>query len=418
MAVSLKQAATAERAAKEAAKARLAPVPETLDGVALMREIAGAIRAARGASILTDSERDALAQAIAERVTRTNVAALAGRPAQVLAWIDRAERLPLWAAQAERIPRGSIGRDFLRNLAERLLRESREWRDLAQTYSVRERSQRERSGPTVTLESWEHIEASESGTVTLEGAMARERAARPHTDRAPLPEASAELCAAWADSLALTEAQTRYVRYALLTDLAGVPADVIAAREDRGLRVVLSDSNRGRTIVRSLYRTSRAMIAAGTEIAEREGLTQRDPQRERPQLDSEQAEALAVIGTATRSERDLAKRYRPAVTCGPQAGSAAQVLAWVDLVQALAAAERSATPVASYVPHARHLRAARQRVAWPEPADSDRTKAEQALAQRAAERAARKQRERPQYRALMDAVAAERATVTAAGADR
>lgn len=406
MAVSLKQSVEAERAAQ--AKAENPVVPMPLAGAALAHEIASAIRAARGAGILTDSERDALAQMIAERVTRKNLRERVGRPVDVLRFIDRAERLPLWAEQAEQVQRGTVGRDYLRTLAERLLRESREWRDLAQTYSVRERAQRERSGPTVALESWEAYSASADGRSLLDEALARDWNRRPQTDRAPLPEASAELCEQWAESLAiLTDAQRRYARYALLSDLAGIAGDVLARREGRTLRAAIADANRGRSILRTLYPTSRELVAAGRRIADACGLLERDPQNDRPTLTDAQAQALATVDGMKRSERQLVPmRSRMA---GPQAGSARDVLAWIATAEALAALERKPTPEALYLPHARHLRAARRPLGVADASDPEKVEAARRTAERAAQRQAR---DTAEARANADAV---RAAVTAAG---
>lgn len=259
-----------------------------LDGAALVREIHAATFAARGGMAIKKDERAALVQVIAAQIVQRG---WHGRPRDVLAWIDRAERMPATAAREYHdLTRRSLGRKFLVARIERVMHESRAWRDVAETHKVRERRARERSGPAVSIESYERAENA--------GILAQAAARNTDPEVAPLPANVRD----WADAMAadiddLTDTERRRVLVALLV-AGGIRASVIAAWQARSMNAVQMDSKRGAALLRDLYPDPSDLIAHGRIVADEQGLLDRGPS-DAPQLGEHERAALEAVQQAS-----------------------------------------------------------------------------------------------------------------------
>src|SRR4051794_30131101 len=132
----------AESQVRERAASRVREQAEhALTGTDLARAIRGAVVAeTRGRKVagrkVSKHEQDALAQMLAERLGRRaadghRTFAATGTAREVLAYITRAERMPTIVARERALARGTDSREYLRQMARGLLRDSREWRDTA-----------------------------------------------------------------------------------------------------------------------------------------------------------------------------------------------------------------------------------------------------------------------------------------------
>lgn len=270
----------------------------TLSERDLAREIASAVRAETRRVNVSESERDALAQMAAERVLR-NRPARRGRPAQVLAWIDRAERMPTLALASEGIPRGEVGRNYIGQIVRGLLSDRRDWRDVAESYRTASERQSE-SGPLV-----ESLEAQSAGW--LAQASARESESNHAPRPAPLPEDLRAVARSLADAEPnVTRKQRESIHAALcacLPDALPGPALAVALGCSYGtLRVRVSD---GGKLLRDRYSASELahMVRATADaLALASGERSKRALGTAPELDALATAALAAT-ERVQSER-------------------------------------------------------------------------------------------------------------------
>jgi hypothetical protein len=284
-------AASERRAERKAARSERRD-PFSLQGVELMRAVECAVRRNRAARQMPDTEQEALAQMVAERVI-VRTGERRGNARAVLAAIGRAERHPLTYAREEsqRVERSGAGRELLDRIVTSLVAQSRDWRDTLDRYRTRKQAQAD-TGPMI-----------DTSTDAL-GVDFLSRAALADTDPelAPLPEDSRALAEAVAaavavpaddDSPGLTDAETRRVAVALLVDLGGVALSAVAADQGRTLNALALDRSRGAAILRDRYPDPLALVRLVRDCAEREALT--DPATgDRPTLTL--AERVALDG--------------------------------------------------------------------------------------------------------------------------
>lgn len=221
------------------------------------RELASACIAAtfkaRGSAILRDHEREALAQMLAERVTRNYSATRARDSREVramLRYIDRADRFPTLTARAGLVERGESGLQYLATACERLMRDSREWRDVAESYQTQAQRQAE-TGAMV-----EPLETLAPGR--LAEASRRERDAR-GVDSAIVERHWGEVAERVAESLALEvggdlERDRESVEVAILAGMNRLQA----VADERGISLSLAKKRaaRGSTLLRENVRGS------------------------------------------------------------------------------------------------------------------------------------------------------------------
>jgi hypothetical protein len=255
-------------------------------GASLVQEIAAATWHVPGGRGLSKHERAALVQVVAEHVL-TRHARRRGAACDVLAWIDRAERMPLIAAREdERATRREYGRTYLAAKIAEAMRDRRDWRDVAESHKMRERRDRERSGPMVTVESYERAEDA--------GILAQAAARATDPEVAPLPANVRD----WAEAVAadlpdLSETEARRVLVALLV-AGGVKASTVAAWPARSMVAVQMDSKRGAALLRERFPDPSDLIAYGRSVAAREGLLERGA-TDAPQLTGDELAALRAV---------------------------------------------------------------------------------------------------------------------------
>lgn len=297
------QADARREAARAAKAAKLAPRdPFRVEGAALAREIRAAILSVPAARRASEHEQDALAQMVAARLYAPHRQPRASA-AQVLAWIDRAERQPLTAAriERERVERGAVGRRLLTGMIESACAQSREWLDTTDRFRTRAESQAD-TGPRVTTS------ADPTSEDMLTGQALAHRA---DPELAPLPEDSRELAQAALAGIEselaerqpapwhLTPADSRRVLVALLVDVGGCELAALAAEQDRTLNALAIDRTRGGALLRTAYPDPAALVALLHRAAESAGLV--DPERgDRP--------ALSLVADAARR---AIEHYRP-----------------------------------------------------------------------------------------------------------
>lgn len=247
----------------------------------LASECASAVYAEPNARSLTDCERDSLAQALAVRVIGRGYVRR-GEPRDVLAYVAaverRAERFPLAVAgdarresESTRVPRGSVGRSILRVWVRAMLRESREWRDVASTYAERDRKDRESARVARTsLYSLDYLsERPESGDYLTRAALRDLDRSAQSSERAADVVGPVLLAQGVATVLLrdcgelVTDREQRCLRTALRL-AAGEPAAVLAAREGRSIRAIRKDVEQGRTLLRESGPDVRAAVAEVT----------------------------------------------------------------------------------------------------------------------------------------------------------
>jgi hypothetical protein len=277
----------------------------------LMREVMAAVRAETRRVKVSESEAEALAQLAAERVIRN-------RPArEVLAYIDRAERMPTLAARREGITRGEVGRKYIGQIVSGLLSDRRDWRDVAESYrSARERQSE--SGPLV-----ESLEAQSAGW--LAQASARESEQKHAPRPAPLPEDLRAVADALAEAEPNVSAKQREsIRAAIcaaMPDALPGPALAVALGCSYGtLRVRVSE---GSKLLRDRYSASelaQLVRHAADALALSRGERSKVALGEAPQLDADGTDALAAVERAQAEGRERAacwlagsrQRYSPA----------------------------------------------------------------------------------------------------------
>lgn len=269
-----------EVARERAARKRGPRDPYAMEGAALAREIRAAMREVPAARRASESEQDALAQMVAERIYRRR---RHGRPADVLRWIERAERCPVTAERAERVrvERGSVGRRYLVGIVASLCAQSREWLDTTERYRTRAQAQSD-SGPMVDA----------SADPQSDDLLTREALTRHDPERAPIPEDSRELCEAMARVIGTTKAEARRVAVALLADLASVPLSALAAEQGRTLNALALDRSRGVALMRAWHPS--ALLELAGELAEALNL-RAEPNPYRPRLTRHQDAARRAI---------------------------------------------------------------------------------------------------------------------------
>lgn len=320
--------------------------PYRLDGPALAREVAAALRTWTRARALSDTERESLAQMVAERLTRADHARRHGSAREVLRYIDRCERFPLLARRADYIARGDTGREHIRQIAGGLMRDSREWRDLAESYRTRaERDDTEAMIPPriERMDTDALAEAAERDRArSVEAGTLREIA----LDRTDLAYALADAVAA--DAL-LTEAEGRRIALALCADLLAVPLASLAVRSGKSLLAVTKDASRGRKLLTEAYPDPRELLPIMRDVAEREGFTLRasdapDLRTERdPTGSMARAAALLIersgLGSVPAPYPLKVTEREPRITdgierpCYPPRGGRLAVLAYIERCQ-------------------------------------------------------------------------------------
>jgi hypothetical protein len=141
-------AASERRAERKAARSERRD-PFSLQGVELMRAVECAVRRNRAARQMPDTEQEALAQMVAERVI-VRTGERRGNARAVLAAIGRAERHPLTYAREEsqRVERSGAGRELLDRIVTSLVAQSRDWRDTLDRYRTRKQAQAD-TGPMI-----------------------------------------------------------------------------------------------------------------------------------------------------------------------------------------------------------------------------------------------------------------------------
>ena len=156
MSVSLTAVLEAAEAPRPAAKSRRRHSTVVIDtrpdaaltGADLMREIRTAMMSVPGVRRLEEHEQDAVAQAVALTVL-SGADRLRGRPAAVLAWIDRCERFPTLMARAgDTVPRGAIGRNLLAARVRSVMAQRSDWQDTAERHRTRRELVRD-TGPMI-----------------------------------------------------------------------------------------------------------------------------------------------------------------------------------------------------------------------------------------------------------------------------
>jgi hypothetical protein len=263
----------------------------------LMREVMAAVRAETRRVKVSESEAEALAQLAAERVIR-NRPAHRGTAREVLAYIDRAERMPTLTARRDGITRGEVGRNYVRQIVRGMLSDRRDWRDIAESYqSARERQSE--SGPLV-----ESLEAQSAGWLAV--ASARESEQR-HTPRpAPLAEDIREVADMLADAEPnVTAKQRESVRAALAASLPNAlpgPALATALGCTYGtLRVRVSE---GSKLLRERYSPTE-LVALVRHAADALELSRGERSKvalgEAPELGAMGTAALAAVESALGS---------------------------------------------------------------------------------------------------------------------
>lgn len=299
---------------------RMAKMPEqrdpfALEGVALAREIRAAMRSVPAARVASEPEREALAQMAAERILRKRSR---GSARDVIAWIDRAERMPVTAAreQRERVERGATGRAHLVGIIASLCAQSRDWLDTTERYRTRAQSQAD-TGPMIAA-SLDAATDPETGEPTgfLARAVAREGGAR----LAPLSVdrlALAALLARESVPAERTERERESVRLALLANLpdpqSGEPVagPALAASEGVAYGTLRNRISEGARLWRALYpdpRDAAAVVRAAAEsLALERGERSRVARGDAPHLDLAGVSALAAIG---RAQTEQSKRTR------------------------------------------------------------------------------------------------------------
>jgi hypothetical protein len=298
--VSVSLKATADR---EVARQRYADRhAHALDGLALLREVQRAVNAhASVRGRLSKDEREAVAQLIVMQLVQRG---WHGRPRDVLAWIDRAERMPTVAQEDYRrmVVRTLSGGDWLTNRIARVVHESREWRDVAATFTKRQRKDRgDVSG--VTLEAWE---TADNAT----GAVAHAVASHVAPDVALLPEDVRTYAGDAADRIAsdhwrMADADRRRIEVALLI-AGGVTLSTVARASGRTVGAVKTDAHRGRAILLARFPESSNLIDYLRSVAP---------------ADPPPAQAAETVALDVRVSRDR----QPVST-----GRPLDVLAWID----------------------------------------------------------------------------------------
>lgn len=285
---------------------------------------AGAIRA-RFRRSATDTERDALAAMIVERVLssrarredtyRTAQPHLHGRPRDVLRYIGAMlDRPPLVLAQE--VERGEYGRTFLESVA-RTCMDSRDWRDTLDGYAVRERADRAdrtRRYPAPRVESGGIL-----GDVVMEAART--------DDPTPLAGIRPDLAHGIAEWLVPDAPRMqRLVAAALLYRLAVEPGEgearlvALAAVQGRTVTAVQKDANRGAAWL-AVHVDPDALVAAV-----RDALT--DPRDEWVQVMRPEHRPYRKPSPEDRPDR----MPDPVHAASRKAGSARDVLRYLDAV--------------------------------------------------------------------------------------
>lgn len=286
----------------------------------LARLIGATVRAE--APRFSESERDAIAQLVGERIARQWNRTRHGSPASVLAWIDRAERMPTFAARRELAERGNVGREFVRTCVARVIaRDAHEWRDVANDYAKHRESER----ASAMVVSSDALTDAESGEPI--GFLARaidresERNGTPMLARVDVDtDALAERLAESMD--ALTPGDRESVRTALL---AGLPDAEGEPRKGPALAAYLGVSHgtirnrvtRGRALWLAAYPTPADALAAVRLAAE--ALARESG--EQSEQGSRLAPALSLAERAALSAAESAKREQGKRTHGYLCGS-------------------------------------------------------------------------------------------------
>lgn len=293
---------------------------ERVAGAALAREIRAAMRTVPATYALSESEADAVAQMVAERVARKTARKTAraesggqrGANVRLLRWIgvalDNADRpLTLARMDAEALTRGTA-RTRLAMYVQTILRDSREWRDVAESYTTRAQRQRE-TGPMVVA-----LPADESGAGWLARSLA-ERAERETMPVAVVPVGSVGLARELAARVADSDRDREAVTVALTVALTSANLAAVAREMGVGIATAKRRSAAGMRLVRSAWLigdVSGEVIAAGRDLArygddvEAEAIM-RALSRGTGRLD---ADGWAALRAAEACQREAAKRTR------------------------------------------------------------------------------------------------------------
>lgn len=321
--------------------------PFALGGTELVRTAWVAVGKLVRTAGLSKSEHEALVQATVERALIRR-SARRGTAREVIAWIDRAERMPLTAArESARLTRGAEGHKELAGIARELLRDSREWRDLAASYRVRTRKDRLGDGERLQA----RVIALES---TGEGLLAQASvAAMEDPMLTPLREDARELALAATErveapeGMALSESARWKLRVSLARALGG-ELGALARSEGVSEKAIYNGVARGKELWRSLYPNPAALVAHLHASAEAAGLL--EPVEEdatRPVLNPAELAARNLLDrlSPTTTYRALARQEVAARTSdgtiresASRTDSSAAVLAHIDSLDALASA--------------------------------------------------------------------------------
>lgn len=311
----------------------------------LASECAGAVRAEPLTRPLSDDERDSLAQAVAVSVLTRATASTEARPLTRTAALAesvaerKAKRYPALSARTSPVERGAVGRNYLRAIVRGMLRDSREWRDVAATYAERERQDRaDRRTARVAMLSLDHLsERPEAGDYLTRAALRDlERRAVEQESAADvvapimLAQAVATVLLRDAGDL-LTDRDRRCIRTALAV-AAGEPVAIRAARESRSVKAVRKDVEHGRNLLRESAQDVREAL---TYVRHR--LARATGQAVQPR---EWQAAAQAVERVTEEERKRATAHRSA-SIGTVAGSGTAPLARFQSV-------RPADPIRPY----------------------------------------------------------------------
>jgi hypothetical protein len=301
----------AESQAQERAKQSGPRVSFTLTGPELMRAIESAVSAETRALNVSESEREALAQMVAETLLgkRERPAPIRrGSARDVLAYIARRESASRGIdVDASPIERGAVGRRYIGETVRGFLKNGgsrAQWRDVAATYqSAAERQ----SGVSRNVESVEVAQASDAGW--LAQASMRESEAKHAPRPAPLPDDLRAIADAVAASEPdITRKQAASVRAAIYASLPdALPGTALAAELGctyGTLRVRVSD---GRKLLAARYEPAElasVIRATADALALKRGERSKVALGDAPALDARGSAALAA------TERVLADRKR------------------------------------------------------------------------------------------------------------
>jgi hypothetical protein len=323
----------AESQAQERAKQSGPRVSFTLTGPELMRAIESAVSAETRALNVSESEREALAQMVAEtllgkrerpapirrgsardvlayiaRVEESEPRERRGSARDVLAYIARRESASRGIdVDASPIERGAVGRRYIGETVRGFLKNGgsrAQWRDVAATYqSAAERQ----SGVSRNVESVEVAQASDAGW--LAQASMRESEAKHAPRPAPLPDDLRAIADAVAASEPdITRKQAASVRAAIYASLPdALPGTALAAELGctyGTLRVRVSD---GRKLLAARYEPAElasVIRATADALALKRGERSKVALGDAPALDARGSAALAA------TERVLADRKR------------------------------------------------------------------------------------------------------------